>query len=295
MAKRVKEPMPESGLIKVDDPVLDAPVDIDPAPEPAPAPKGPAIRAGIRRFFSIFFRLVFWVIVFTVFGAALYYGLPMLYQRFVVPVEQNTAQMIELRSQQQALEQQLADLQDKFATLEAAQEQNAQSVTDLDERASQLEINVTAHSKSLAALETMQSQLQAQDEAVSVELQRQIDLVKSRELLSRARLYMYQSNFGLAEQDVKLAYNLLVDVQPNVGEPLADDLDAVISRLDLVLANLPSFPVAASDDLDIAWQILVTGLPEASASATVTPVIESTPSVTPEATFPPTPPATPTP
>ena len=45
------------------------------------------------------------------------------------------------------------------------------------------------------------------------ELERQVNLLKSMELLSRARLFMYQSNFGLAEQDVQIARNVLATVQ----------------------------------------------------------------------------------
>ncbi|HSG43822.1 MAG TPA: hypothetical protein VLA72_11755 [Anaerolineales bacterium] len=43
-----------------------------------------------------------------------------------------------------------------------------------------------------------------------------------------------------------------------------------IFRLDLVLKNLPAFPVAASNDLDIAWQILIDGYPVPT-TATPTP------------------------
>jgi len=40
----------------------------------------------------------------------------------------------------------------------------------------------------------------------------------------------------------------------------------VLSRLDLVLGNLPDFPVIAVDDLNIAWNLLVLGLPETGAT-----------------------------
>jgi hypothetical protein len=105
---------------------------------------------------------------------------------------------------------------------------------------------------------------------------------------------MYQSNFGLARQDVQIARDLLATVQPDAPEPLAKDLEAVALRLDMTLSNLPDFPVAASDDLDIAWQILLTGLPETTltptlagpASATPWPTVTSAPqpTLTPPAT-----------
>jgi len=101
------------------------------------------------------------------------------------------------------------------------------------------------------------------------------------ELLSRARLFMYQSNFGLARQDVQIARDLLAEIQPDAPQPLARELEAVIQRLDMTLSNLPDFPVAASDDLDIAWQILLSGLPQATPTVSVTVSPVGTVSVTP--------------
>jgi hypothetical protein len=152
----------------------------------------------------------------------------------------------------------------------------------LDKRLGEVETEIEARTQSLSALEKIQSELQAQNEETSAELDRQINLIKSMELLSRARLFMYQSNFGLARQDVQIADNLLVEIRPDAPESLAADLDAVIHRLELTLSNLPNFPVAASDDLDIAWQILLSGMPqEAPTSAGATPALVTTPSATP--------------
>ena len=82
---------------------------------------------------------------------------------------------------------------------------------------------------------------------------------------------MYQSNFGLAEQDVQIARNVLATVQRDAPEELAEDLETVLLHLDLALSNLPSFPVAASDDLDIGWQILLTGSAPTPTAAAGTP------------------------
>lgn len=291
MAKRVKESAPESGIVKVVDPLYDVPVSHEPPP-----PSGPSLGQRIRRFFEVLLRLISWVIIFTVFGAALYYGVPMLYKQFVAPVEQNTAQMVELQSRQEETQQELAALQEQLQSLQDGQSQNVESLTDLEERASaldqrlsEIETEITVHTRSLDSLEKVQTELQAQDEAASLELKRQIDLMKSVEFLSRARLFMYQSNFGLARLDVQAARALLGEMQLDEIDPLADDQQAVIRRLDLVLSNLPNFPVAASDDLDIAWQILVAGLPDAPLPASETAEPTPLPSMTPAATFTPVP------
>jgi hypothetical protein len=182
----------------------------------------------------------------------------------------------------------IAGLQTKLDAAQTAQVQQAQSISELDGKVQKIEEQIAARTQSLAALEQAQSALQAQNDATDAEVERQINLMKSMELLSRARLFMYQSNYGLARIDVQTARDLLAKVQPTAD--FADDLAEVIHRLDLTLANLPSFPVAASDDLDIAWQILLGGLPEPQAApVTATPVSE-TPA--PEATATPTPSAT---
>ena len=294
MAKRAKEPAPESGIVKVVDPLYDAPVDVEEQRAlPPPPPANSGLRTGMRRFFEVLLRLVSWVIIFTVFGAALYYGVPLLYQRFVVPVEQNTVQMGELQAQQQKLAGQLAEMQEQLSRLESGQDENSQSLTKLDNRLNEIETSIDSHTKSLVALDEMQSELQQQDESLTSELERQINLLKSSELLSRARLYMYQSNFGLAKADVQAARDLLSDIRPTAAGSLARDLETVIPRLDLVLSNLPAFPVAASDDLNIAWQILITGMPPVDTEATAVPA--GTPSATPAPTVTPTLPPTPTP
>ena len=300
MAKRAKEPAPESGIVKVVDPLYDAPVAVEVPHEPPPS-SGPSVGQRVRRFFEVILRLISWVIIFTVFGAALYYGVPLLYQRFVTPVEQNTAQMVELQSQQEQTEQELASLQEQIQSLQDGQDQHTQSLTDLDtqmttldERLSEVQTGIASHTKSLETLEDVQSELQAQNEAAAAELTRQIDLMKTVELLSRARLYMYQSNFGLARLDVQAARELLLKAELDEADPLADDHEAVLQRLDMVLINLPSFPVVASDDLDIAWQILVSGLPavQTPESGTIEPTSLPSLTLTPASTPTPNPTAT---
>jgi cell division protein FtsB len=289
MAKRSKDSNHETDMVKVVDPFYDAPEQIHPE-LPPPPPDRPSFGQRVRRFFEVLLRLLALLIIIGIIGLGLYYGLPLLYQKYIVPVEQNTAEVTELQSRQEQTEEDVADLQTRLDAIESGQSEHAETLTDLEGRLSEIETGIAAHTKSLAALEQMQSELQAQDEGTSADLERQINMLKSMELISRARLFMYQSNFGLARQDIQLARDLLADVQRDAPETLADDLAEVIRRLDLTLYNLPDFPVAASDDLDIAWQILLGGLPPSGPGAAGTPVITVTPSSTPPAT--PTPGAT---
>jgi cell division protein FtsB len=286
MAKRKDPKNNETGMVKVVDPFYDSPEVIHTEPDPEPPRR--TVGQRVRGFFDFLLRLIALLIILGVIGLGLYYGLPLLYNKYIVPVEQNTAELTELQSQQTQMEQELADLQSRMETMESQQSQNASTLTDLGGRMEEVESGIAAHTESLAALEEMQSELQAQDEDMSAELQRQINLLKSMELMSRARLFMFQSNFGLARQDVKTARDLLMMVRTDAPEELVDDLNEVIRRLDLVLGSLPNFPVAARDDLDVAWQVLLLGLPQAQIDAEGTTVPAVTPSVTPAATFTPT-------
>jgi TolA-binding protein len=226
-------------------------------------------------------RVVLAVVVLSLLVLALYFGLPLLNQRYVVPVEQNTSDLAQMQSRQEQTQKDLSDLQASVQSLERIQNQQDGSLTKLDERLSEIESDVAARTQSLEALEQVQSELEAQNEAASEELERQIHLLKSMELLSRARLFMYQSNFGLARQDVHIARDLLATVQADAPAPLDAELEAVILRLDMTIANLPDFPVAASDDLDIAWQILLSGIPEPTPAVTATATSPSSASPTP--------------
>lgn len=302
MAKRAKESEPsepeyEGKIVKAVDPLAEEPVAMNSIPEPplpppppattATAPSGPSFGERIRAFFRFLLRLFLLLIVLGLLGIALYMLLPVLYQRYIRPVERNTAQVQELQSWREQTEQELADLERKLGTLEDAQSQQERSLAALDERMLDIETEITARSESLAALEDLQTEIEAQNQVISAELERQINLLKAMELLSRARLSMYQSNFGLARQDVQIARDLLAEAVDEAPQALARQLEAVVQRLDMTLANLPDFPVAASDDLDIAWHILLSGMPPATPTVEATPTVASTPSATPEATLPP--------
>jgi hypothetical protein len=300
MAKRAKasepsDPEREMAIVAVDDSIDDPPPAEEAKPEPPPAPPrvppaapprtptGPSFGERVGRFFRFLLRLIFLLFLLGVLSVVLYLTLPWLYQRFVRPVEQNTAQVRELQSRQEQTEQELADLQARLETMEAGQNQDGETFTDLDQRLSDIENEIKTRTESLERLEQLLSELEGQNESNAIELERQINILKAMELLSRARLSMYQSNFGLARQDVQIARDLLAEVQPVSDQDEAKELDAVILRLDMTLSNLPDFPVAASDDLDIAWQILLGGLPKVTPTVSVTPSPALTASSTPDA------------
>jgi len=239
-----------------------------------PAEGGPRQSFGkvMRNIGLALLRLILIVAVIAGCGALVYFGVPYVYNNLVRPVEENTSQMNDITFRQNQSEIQIADLQVRIAMLEAGQTAQGDSLTGIDSRVQTLEGADIERNESL------------------VELAYQSDLLQAMELLSRARLYLYQSNFGLARSDIQAARDTLAGMQSTAPQAKQTDLTEALFRLDLALKNLPDFPVAASDDLDIAWQILMDGYPVAPTS-TPTPV----PTTSPEETATPLPNLTATP
>ena len=203
--------------------------------------------------------------------AAIIYGVPYIYEKFLRPVENNAADLVRLNSE-------ITTLQTRVSTLE--------SRTDAVDQA------IAAQNETLANLQTLQADLQQkmtnQNSQVNAELTYQINLMRSIEFLSRARLYLSQSNFGLAREDVLSARNLLSGLQSSAPASQAYAFNEALTRLDMALANLPAYPVVAVYDVDIAWQLLTEGLnavaPTVIAPSAVPTEATLPPSLTPEVT-----------
>jgi hypothetical protein len=205
-------------------------------------------------FIRALFRLIAIALVIGGIGAGLYYGLPFINQQVIVPIQENSAQIKKLTSEVQALQTQLDETNSRVDALEKSIETYTASLTKLDEIQAALENKIQT----------------SQDETL-LQLKHEVMFTRALDMLGRARLYLAQSNFGLAREDVKSARELLGTLQAESDDKA---LDQATARLDLALGNLPTFPVVAAGDLEIAWQILMTG--EVPATATNTPTVEPT-------------------
>lgn len=266
----------------------------------------PSFLSRLGRAFVNVLRFLLILAVIAGVAAAIYYGTPYLYEKFILPVETNTARLNEVENKQAAdveqLSAQITDLKSRLANLETRQTESAQSLVEAQGRLTALETVVQSHSETLKQLEAIQATLDALtatsakhesllmgDNSALADLQRQVTLSRTIELLSRARLYLYESNFGLARQDVQAARDLLLGLQNDIPSDKIANLQGVITRLDLALGSLPSFPVVAADDVDIAWQLLVYDMPNLpaptstpeSVTETPSPAVEAAPTATP--------------
>lgn len=199
-------------------------------------------------FLRALIRFILTVALIVGVGAMLYYGLPYVNKTLIAPVEKNTSQISKLE----------ADI----ATLQT-------ELDDTNARVTALETSLNAQTVSIERLTKMQASLEAQlgknNDETLLELKHQMMTTRALEMLARARLYLAQSNFGLAKEDVQAARDLLAELQNETGD---ETLQQVVTRLDLALKNLPDFPVVASGDLEIAWETLISG----QAAATSLPV-----------------------
>jgi hypothetical protein len=244
---------------------------------------GSSLARTLWRVIVFLFNLGVIIVIVSAIAAGVYFGWPIVYNQYILPVQNNTAQQALLEKNQEKTNQQLAGMETQVAALLNQQAQQAEALKELGSRAEMLETEVSAQNRSLAALGEiqtalvkMQAEQQADKLALNSELDRQIKILRGMELLSRARLFLYQSNFGLAKADVQAARDILAAVQASATEPLAKEQAEVVQRLDLCLSRLPDYPVAASDDLDIAWQVLLQGIP---------PVVIESATPTPQATI----------
>ncbi len=187
----------------------------------------------------------------------------------------------------------IAELQDQVASLTADAEAVPAQLDGLDARLTELadaqaaatariddlQGQIDDRTARLDALDDAQQELAASTTAMIGAIDSELDVMRSTELLSRARLYLYQANYGLAIDDVRSARAILATVDPSGDRLTLEQRDATLVRLDLVLRSLPDRPVLAADDLDIAWQLLMGEVPivPGDAASPVVPPAEAPP------------------
>lgn len=221
-------------------------------------------------FIRALFRLIALALLIGGIGALLYYGLPFINQKVIVPIQENRAQINKLSTKVDTLQTQLAIEVDTLRT----------QLDETNNRVDSVEKSIEAQTASLTKLDEIQAKLEdeiqtSNDEAL-LKLKHEIMLTRALDMLGRARLYLAQSNFGLAREDVKSARDLLITLHAETNDKV---LELATARLDLALENLPTFPVVAAGDLEIAWQILMSG--EAPSTPTPEPTVANTPTVEP--------------
>lgn len=216
--------------------------------------------AALLNLIRAFFRLVATVLVIAGFGAAFYYGIPYINEQVILPIQQNSANIRQMQTEMLDLRSQIENTRSRLENIETS---------------------LQTHTDTLSRLEQMQAALEKEtsenNNSVMQELQREIVLTRSVEFLSRARLFLSMSNFGLARTDIQSARDQLAQLRVDHPEYKTESIQQALIRLDLALGNLPDFPVIAVGDVDIAMQYLLGSSPSIQAPTETAPAQTTTP------------------
>ncbi len=242
-----------------------------------------AIRQGpgvIGKVLRLILRLAFLLLVGAGLGAAAYFGAPKVYRDVIMPVEQNTQRIGELQDSIEALSGSQGDqrvlIEERLAQLEHDNAVAGEAIAELRADLAALQGDVSAQAERLETLDAFSAELtklalaqsaveaelsdliesMADEEAPLQRVERQLQLIRVMEILTRARLWLIADNLGLAEDDLNLAHEALGQVVLLAPAEEAAGLMEVLDRIDLARASIRRAPAIAADDLEIAWRLL---------------------------------------
>jgi chromosome segregation ATPase len=95
-----------------------------------------------------------------------------------------------------------------------------------------------------------------------VTLKRNLQLLRTLDLLTRSRLFIEQDNYGLARATIQAARDSLSSMQSEAIVDQPEVAAQIVSYLDRALENLPDNPQGAEESLQNAWQLLLLSLPD---------------------------------
>jgi uncharacterized coiled-coil protein SlyX len=225
------------------------------------------------------------------------------------------ARLETLEIQNDSDKQTISDLQTQLAEAETALQDQGEALGGLDDLRASLddytlalasfEDQISVHEADLAdaraefgtlnlslaaqqnEIEMLQAQFEAQDTTDT--LRQELALLKVMELITRTRVSIGDENTGLAKDDLLAAQDLLALLSTQVSVTQSTYLMDIAGRLELAAGNLAQAPGLADKDLEVAWQLLLQGMPaelpagDASEEATPTPDAgaDATPTPTP--------------
>ena len=229
-----------------------------------------------RKAASVLWKIFLWLVIIAIIAAGLYYGIPLFKRMILDPLQSNTTQVGELTTKQQQdvieLQQKISDLQNQVSTLDAHAISAEETLAAYQETLAAQGSSITGLTGALA---TARSDMNMMNSILAAKVTEQQQLARALQLLSRSRLYLSQSNYGLAREDISATRSLLFSLLGTISAQKEVGLRMAIERLDFALVNLPAYPVVAVYDLDIAWQLLVDDLPAAPDVVTTPAIFET--------------------
>jgi chromosome segregation ATPase len=232
----------------------------------------------------VLLRLVFVVVIAILIGVGIYYGVPWVYWRLVIPVQDSAARIemlqrdlentradwnTELTEQGQqisALESDLATQKERIAALEADIERMDEIMTAQGETLNVLQTTLYGTEEMTGQLgdevEVLYGELDilrdemADPNRVAAAFERRLILLQAWGEILKARLHLLEDNPGNARQTLALARANLERVIALSPEPEAQALIAIQERLDAADTAIEERPFVAINELEIIWRDL---------------------------------------
>ena len=266
--------------------------------------------SGFVLFLRGLLRLILVLLLGLLIGAGLYFAGMYVYQQAVLPSYNNSVELQRMKiqidnkiSQQQedntelenrinSLEITIGEQADLIDELNTALEENHTQFAALQDDQAAAIARLDTFDKALTELYKEQSNLSENaeklTEIVNAEpeedplealnpLQLEIKLLKTMQQINRARLFLFQDNYGLAKTEIELAQVFLAEMKPYAAADQEDTILLWEARLDLIATHLPDQPDLAEEDIEILWGLMAEGFTLDTAGDTETAEATPTP------------------
>ena len=237
---------------------------------------GPDIGARLGKILRAIVILVLVILLGAAFGVVAYLFVPLGVQALLQPVEENSTRIATLEAELAALEAEQAETagaQQEF--LAEQQDRLDEMVTTLGDQNAELASQADMLDEFEALLDDFDATLNNQEETLTdfdarvdtleeelpgsaefAALNRNVVLLTAWQEVLKARLRLVQNNPGAALDELALAQSTLQALYEQSGEEQQAELDPILERLELVVANITANPFAATEDLEIVWHDL---------------------------------------
>jgi len=238
----------------------------------------------IARLLAVLLRLIFVVVIAIFIGVGVYYGVPWVYWRLVVPVQESAARVEMLQRDLEntrtdwnsaltgqgqrisALESDLATQKERIAALEADVKRMDEVLIAQEKTLNELQTTLDSTEKTTGrlggdvealygGLDTLRGEV-ADPNRVAAAFERRLVLLQAWGEILKARLHLLEDNAGNARQTLALARANLERVIVLSPEPEAETLIAIQERLDAADTAIEERPFVAINELEIIWRDL---------------------------------------
>jgi hypothetical protein len=256
-----------------------------------------------KSFPGVLLRILLVLVVGGVIGAVIYFStagwVPYLEQRVFGPINNNQQQIQDMAATQQALEDQLAFLLEEFRENQAISHQDLESAFETaEQQADQVQaavetVSAFSFTQIPMQLATLAAKQISNGNHISALATAQMgyfrngfetELARIIAHLSRANQYLLHANYGLAEEQLISARQILGDIEEELDSWQRLQALELTSAIEGAITDLPDDPSLASAKLELAWQMAVLGF-----QALPNQEVERTPSPTPMESITPTP------